>query len=382
MKFRPRHGEAQGQILPLFALAVVGIISMSALIIEGGNAFAQQRIAQNAADATANAGTLVIAQKLSGASRTGDDVYNAVVASAAANSLENPVAVYTDNFGVPFSPEIVVASGGAMPDDARGVRVVGDRVVPTSLARVIGINTMKASAEATAIAGAASAGCPPDTACGLLPITFPVQISVCDGSGRLTGIGGAGDLWQMVEPPLTPDKESILPLCKTAPGAVGWLDLNPGANLAEEIVTPVNDFSYPTWVQTQPGNPNSIEDEINDNYAGKLVLIPLFDGVCRFDPGPTTPCPPADSHVDPVGNNTWYHIPYLTALVLDEAIIQGSNVDDCNNHNVQATPQLISSTPEFLGCLTGWLVDYVLPGEVDPTTTIDETTVIAMQLIK
>jgi len=377
-----RDTAPRGQVLVIFAVALVAIVAIAALILEGGQAFAQQRIAQNGADAAANAGAVVIAQHLKGApAATGDAVNTAVSTSTTANELLNPVAVYTDNVGVPLSPTVTVAAGTAIPANARGVKVTGDRVMGTTLARVIGINSLTASAEATAIAGAASGGCPPDTACGLLPVTFPVQISVCDGSGRLTGIGQPGDLWQIVQPPLTAGNESIVPLCKTAPGAVGWLDLQPGVNLAGEIVTPLNDFDYPSWVQTQPGNPNSVEDEINNNYAGKVVLIPMFDGTCRIKPATgSTPCPSAQQGVDPVGNNTYYHIPYLAAFHLDTAIIQGANVATCNAH--AGTPKLIASTPQFLGCLTGWFVDYVLPGEVDPFTTIHPETTVAIQLIK
>jgi putative Flp pilus-assembly TadE/G-like protein len=383
MTRRQARANDPGQIIVLFALALLALVAMGGLVIEAGNAFAQQRIAQNGADAAANAGTLVVAQKLSGDAKTGDEVFNAVAASAAANELSNPVAVYTDNIGEPLVPTVTVALGTDIPPNGRGVKVTGDRISGTTLAGLLGIDSLKASAEATAIAGAASGGCPPDTSCGLIPVAFPVQISLCDGSGRLTGIGEPGDLWEIVKPPLTPEKESIVPLCKTAAGAVGWLDLQAGVNLPNEIETPLNDFGYPSWVQTQPGDPNSVEDELNDNYAGKTILIPMFDAVCRSEP-PTgyDPCPLADQGVDPIGNNTYYHVPYLASFHLDEAIIQGANVDDCNNHNPLAEPQLISTTPEFLGCLTGWFVDYVLPGEVDPDTTIDDTTVVAIQLVK
>jgi hypothetical protein len=374
------ESSPRGQIIVIFALALVTIVAMGALILEAGNAFAQQRIAQNGADATANAGTIVIAQSLKGVPRTGDDVFNAVSSSATANDLQNPVAVYTDNVGVPLSPTVTVAIGTAIPADARGVKVTGDRVVGTTLARAIGITQLTASAEATAIAGAASGGCPPDTACGLLPVTFPVSIEFCDGSGRW--MGNTGDPWEIVATP-SASNESILPLCKISEGAIGWLDLQPSENLAGEIVTPLNDFDYPSWVQTQPGNPNSVEDELNDNYAGKIILIPMFDGTCKIKPATgSTPCPAAEKGVDPTGNNTYYHIPYLASFLLDRAMTQGANVDECNDHNPLATPQLIGTTPDFLGCLTGWFVDYVLPGEVDPFTTINAETVVAIQLIK
>ena len=301
------HG---GQVLVVFVLAVVAIIAMVSLIVDGGSVFAQQRVAQNGADATANAGTIVIAEKLSGATRTGDQVAAAVAAAAAANGLQGATSVYTDAFGVPFSPAVTVAAGTSIPDNARGVKATGNRVVATTLARVIGINTLTASAEATAIAGAHSGGCVPDAPCTLFPVTVPITTQICDGSGRFTGIGGPGDIWPLAVEPLTATNESILPLCKLSPGAVGWLDLGPG-NLAQEISTPRGAIDIPAWVQTQPGNPNSVEGELNA-YMGQMVLIPMFDGTCRSNPGSGSAiCPTADQGVDPtaVGNNTWYHIP-------------------------------------------------------------------------
>lgn len=380
MNGRSIRAADSGQIIVIFAIALVALVAVVALVIEAGNGFAQQRIAQNGADSTANAGVIQIAQALSGSANDGDDVANAVAAAATANELQNVVAVYTNNVGVPLSPQVVVAVGTDIPTDARGVKVTGDRITGTTVGGVLGINEIKASAEATAIAGAASGGCPPDTSCGLIPVTFPVSVEFCDGSGRW--LGETGDPWPVVTNP-TPANETILPLCKLSEGAIGWLDLQPSENLQGEIVTPLNAFDYPSWVQTQPGDPNSVEDEINDNYSGKIVLIPMFDGTCKIKPATgSTPCPAAEKGVDPTGNNTYYHIPYLGAFLLDEAIIQGANVDDCNDHNPAATPQLISTTPEFLGCLTGWIVDYVLPGEIDPDTTIDENTVVGIQLIK
>ena len=378
-EFRPTGRS--GQVLVVFVISVVAIIGMVGLVIEGGNLFAQQRIAQNATDSTANAGTVVIAEKLSGAIRTGDDVAAAVAAAAAANNLQNPIALYTDNFGVPLSPQVVVAAGTPLPANARGVKATGDRVIETSMARVLGINSLTASAEATAIAGAHSGGCVPDSPCTLLPVTVPITTQICDGSGRFTGIGGPGDLWQIAQEPLGPGNEAILPLCKLAPGAIGWLDLGPG-NLAQEISTPRGAIQIPAWVQTQPGNPNSVENELNA-YMGDIVLIPLFDGTCRSNPGSGSAiCPTADEGVDPTtgGNNTWYHIPYLAAFVLDRAYVQGANVNACAT--APGTPTVNPSTPDFLGCLKGWFVDYLYPGDVDPTATIDDATVVSVQLIK
>ena len=56
----------RGQIIVIAALAMIALIGGVSLVLEGGNAYAHQRIAQNAADSVANAGATVIAKRLSG----------------------------------------------------------------------------------------------------------------------------------------------------------------------------------------------------------------------------------------------------------------------------------------------------------------------------
>ena len=141
----------------IFALGVFGMIAMVALIIEGGNVFAQQRIAQNGSDSAATSGALVVAEKLSGATRSGADVANAVNASATANSVTVTSAEYTDDFGRPIGA--TVDPTGPIPPNARGVLVTSDRVADTTFGKILSVNTMRASAEATVVAGALSLQC-------------------------------------------------------------------------------------------------------------------------------------------------------------------------------------------------------------------------------
>ena len=101
-----RPERAKGQVIVVFALALVAIIGMVGLVIDGAAAFAQQRVAQNGADGTATAGTVVIAEKLSGATRTGAQVRAAVDAVAAANGLGSVDAEYTDDYGQPIGQAI------------------------------------------------------------------------------------------------------------------------------------------------------------------------------------------------------------------------------------------------------------------------------------
>lgn len=55
-------GRDRAQTLVLVALALGALIGLAALAIDGGNAYAQRRRAQNAADAGAIAGTRALWQ--------------------------------------------------------------------------------------------------------------------------------------------------------------------------------------------------------------------------------------------------------------------------------------------------------------------------------
>src|SRR5882757_329136 len=52
----PARSDARGQIIVVFALALVTIIGMVGLVIDGGGAFAQRRTEQKVADLAAIAG--------------------------------------------------------------------------------------------------------------------------------------------------------------------------------------------------------------------------------------------------------------------------------------------------------------------------------------
>ena len=392
-------------MIVIAALAMVVIIGMVGLIIDGGAVFAQQRVAQNAADAASTAGTLIVAENLGSLTniRNQHDVFVAVSAMAAKNGLGGLTAVYTDDIGQPIGVD-VTDTALAIPDSARGVRVGGQRIVSTTFSGVLGFTTLTASAEATVVAGKASGECVVDEdGCTLLPLTFPVQVSECDSSGNLIPgdwIGApppgpnAGDpYWPLVGQESLPStanptgdttKMAILPLCKHSSGgsgAFGWLDLDPNIpNLAGEINGPLTVVvDIPDWFQEQPGNPNSVDDELSQ-YIGSTVLIPLNNGACRVDPAPSAICPQAGS--DPVGNNTWYYVHTLANFYLQQVNVQGSNTSACSNPPGSPTVPTTGGTG-FLGCIKGWFVNYVTSGPIVPGGDINRGhTSIAIQLIK
>ena len=351
---------------------------MAGLVIDGGNLLGQQRIAQNGADAAANAGTLVIAESLAGPARSGQNVLDAISASAAANGLGNVSAEYTDGFGNSLG---ITVAGGSIPSGARGVNVGGDRSVGTTLVRAVGITQLTASADATAVAGALATF----SGGGVLPVTFPVAISDCDGGGSYRP-GSAP--WPIVDANARDagnDGNMVtVPLCRTSEGSVGWLDLGSG-NLEDQIVNgpgPGVSIPIPAWLQTKTGNMNNVENAINNNYADTPVLIPMFDDTCKVDPGGNLLACPADKKgTNPSGNNTWYHVPYFTNFWVYQAYIQGANLNQCTSK--PGTPETIDpSSPGFLGCIKGWFVEYVYDGPIDPNREITSDTAIGIQLIR
>ena len=183
---------------------------MVGLVIDGGTLFAQQRVAQNGADAAATAGTLVIAENLGAATdiRKEQDVYLAVTQIATKNGLAGLAAEYTDDLGNPIGVNVTADPSATLPIPAaaRGVRATGSRDVSATFTRVVGFNQLTATAEATVVAGKASGESVLDETdgCTLLPLTFPVQVSQCDSHGVL--IPGN---WIGAPPP-------------TAPGAPYW----------------------------------------------------------------------------------------------------------------------------------------------------------------
>lgn len=403
MNASSRHDRPRGQIIVIAAIALVAIVGMTGLVIDGGALFAQQRTAQNGSDAAATAGAVVIAENLGSSTdiRTNQDVWGAIDAITVDNGLQGWSAEYTDDFGSPIGVS-VTDTAGEIPPNARGVRASGSRGVDTTFSRIFGFDQLQATARATVVAGALSGECVLDEdGCTLLPVTFPIQVYQCDAGGDLIpgpwigqpppGADPSDPYWPTVGAESLPgsasfpngdtSKMAILPLCRSASGgsgAFGWLDLAAGMNLKDEIAGPLNTtVDIPDWFQTQPGTPNSVEDELLAYYR-KPVLLPLNNGACREDPGATSVC--SRPGTDPAGNNTWYYVHTLAVFYIEHVFVQGSNVDQCASAPGLYPPPTTSGG--FLGCLKGWFVNYVTSGPITPGEPIVRgQTSIGIQLI-
>lgn len=379
---KPVAPRAQrGQVLVIVAMGMVVIVAMVGLVIDGGYAWIRQRDTQNGADAVAKAGTIVVQHYLAGDSPAPNDydVACAADAAAASNGVVIEAAEYTDFQGDPLVPAMAVGTcvtdlGVGIPARAQGVKARTSETFETFLMPVIGVPQLTTIADAIAVVGE-----PAVIYGGALPVTFPHSSEICD---RLNPVEFT--IREDDRNPLTPwapyeiideadadsDNLAIVPLCDIAPGSVGWLDWDCGQNLKQAVADPCEGtIPIPAWVHTQPGNVNSLEDELN-TYAGPatevgdatrddaVLALPIHDFTCDEDvpdPDPPSGCP---SFVDwsGNGNNLYYHIPYWVGFKLDQAYT-GGNDPECGE--TPGSPLLENPDPPGkVGCLKGWFVDY------------------------
>lgn len=401
-----RRDGQRGQSLVLFAGALVALLAATALVVDVGNVWAQQRATQNGTDASAEAGTIVLSQyfECTGgctapavtpkncptvtANAWDLAICEATYAMAAADNVALSGAKYVDATGT-----IVLGNvgGGAFPLLAQGVRALGTRNVSTSFARVVGVNSWTVSTQATAVTAVASALCPTGTACNIFPITVPVTVPTCDNSGKLQ----PGDTnWPIVgNAGMTGDNESIVPVCKNqsntyggiSAGSVGWLDLttalgvtlNPNApgcggngagNITAQITgTCITGLSFPTWIQTISGGTGKggpgVDTALNA-YSGDLVAIPQFDGTCNEKPTVATSDAAADCAAvggtlgGAVGVNTWYHIPGYYNMKFDQAYMDANARKACTQY--PGKPLMDQKGGD--ACFKGWWTEGFLPG--------------------
>jgi Flp pilus assembly protein TadG len=379
------RGRERGQVLAIGAVLILTLIFMSALILEGGNAYAQQRVTQNGSDAAANAGAVILAQRLGGYTETDADVLSAVTTIAGANSIATFTAEYTDINGKILDssgavasssgqPPAVVGQVGSIPTNAAGVHFGGTRSFGTLFGRSLGFNSIDASADATAVTGRLLGG-------AFLPVIFPVSISACDNSGVTEPF--TQDEWTTSSAPASPGgyptgPEYIIPLCKTnaqgnGGGSFQILDLDPNKTCLEEVQQPpfITWTSFPVQVHVDVGNncAKPIADEVNANLHLKPVLIPICQGGCVPQGG---------------GNNAYYDVVGVTAFYIDYMFDSNSqNNPDCQGGVGSGGDPLINVIEGngSSSCVHGWFVQIIRAGPVG-SGTIAPTDSIGVQLIK
>ena len=405
---RTRHRHEAGQILVIMALAIAVLLAAAALVIDGGNAYAQQRWTQNGVDASAEAGATQLARRMSGVSISDTDVLSAVNVAAGDNEITTvDSAQYTDRFGAVLG----TVGSGSIPSSAQGVKVGGSRDFDTYLAGIIGATQWRSSATATAITGYAD-----ESGFGnVIPLTFPILLTQCESGGGSTkiwfpddGITQApdnppfGTSW-----PFGPNNMVAIPLCSNGPGNVGWIDWTGGGGGLAEVEQFIRGqklsppISTPKWYEVTETGGKTALDAPMDIWEGKDIVLPIFHaeaddpstgfneelmGTCDAAPGGSrtllSDCPTADIGANGLG---WYYLVTFGVFHLEHAYISGNHQNECN----AAYPTLVSpaSPPDAVNlennCLIGYFKDRVVAanmtvGSMTPTSRFQP---LAIQLI-
>jgi Flp pilus assembly protein TadG len=150
---RPRREGERGQILVLFTIAIVVIIGMLGLVLDGGSAFAQRRDEQNVADLAALAGADAYMTASGDKTAAARDAANLV---ASRNGYVANVAT-----GVAVDIEIAPEASGAT------VKVTVTKPHANNFSTILGMPTWGVSAKASA-----QAALRPNGALGAMPLLF------------------------------------------------------------------------------------------------------------------------------------------------------------------------------------------------------------------
>ena len=303
------HTQPRGQSLVLLAGISIALLIFMALIIDGGNAYAMRRLAQNASDAGAMAGARTLCV-------TG----NQALARASANSyaVQNNEARLANL--VSQTANVSVADGL--------VDVITSIQYTTFFARIIGMEQMTAVAEAQAGCFNPGAGegiipiawkclepgpdTPPDIDCDLTFADEDENCALYDEDYKYYVFINSPDVPFVCEEwdPETqyPEEPYIVLVCDTNDdGTIDieivntlqpqkswmWVDLTgSSADAADlkEIVKGDDDVSIkvPVWVQDASGNKVAIYDAVYDYHDDDTIAVPVYDKTC-MGPDPSDP---------------------------------------------------------------------------------------------
>jgi Flp pilus assembly protein TadG len=255
----------QGQILVIFALALIVIIGMVGLVLDGGSAFAQRRAEQNAADLASLAGANAYLHE----SQSGFGNHTSWQATAKAAAI---TAATRNGFATATGATISVPDFEVM---SSGYRVRVNITAPhvNSFARVLGAASWDVSVTAAAITGSI------DTAVGAAPWTMHMDAFNADGSPKYHS-GNPHDFGEV---------NGDYP---EGQGDIAWTDFNGNNNVNTNEVRGIIDgtnvvtatFDFDQYLgQHNSGNHTALYSDVHQYLAGKTIPVPITG------PGPCSP---------------------------------------------------------------------------------------------
>jgi Flp pilus assembly protein TadG len=287
----PETAPGRGQILVLFALALVAIVAVVGLILDGGATFAQRRGQQNAADMAALAGANDYLLNNSATTAT---------ARAKAVALQNG---YADAVGA-----ITV---GVTIDTTNGAAVTVNISAPhqNNFASIVGMPTWTVSTTATALTGF------PDTATGAAPFIMSVDAFGTNGqplplygtAASPYNFGGCGDV-------------------PAGPGEFAWTNYGTGnvdtaqvRNIIDGSLVITKTIQFGTYIgQHNQGCHTALYSPVATYLTGQDVPIPIVDHNGNFQGWATFHVTGAD------GANGKYISGYFVSNFVDQLLTVGN----------------------------------------------------------
>lgn len=293
---RVLHHE-HGQSLAIMAGAMVALVALTGLATDGGYAYVQRRVVQNATEAASLAGANVLAEEGEWVKNAGftvtrpeeKEILKQALASAEVNGVPDsaPADDYTnENITVHYvnldgSRGAQLGNNLLMPGVA-GIEVRSELPFETFFIRLIGFEKLRADAvtRATLLSvGSTSYG---------FPLTIKdTEAEACEQSGEPCRLFDHKDK-------------------KRGPGNWSWLDIIGGDNgggtneLREVIRNQNGNLKVDAWSRSETGTICAAQDEVSKLVnKNAVVVIPIFD---RTN--------------DAGGTNLEYHIVKLAAFKL------------------------------------------------------------------
>jgi hypothetical protein len=271
------------QVLVVFAISVVSILTMVGLLYSFGLVLAQRRALQTAADASSLSGAWQVLLELASDNRSDGAVVSAIVQFATANGVPSDgtaadasyiSAVYLDSSGASLTP---VGGGGIFPVAARGVGVTVKNQVPTILPSFLKVWQVLVQDSASAVAKPSST-----------PVAANAVIPVAVLASDVRSAYSAHASYDLFTHPMSSGQPPTLDLAASGAPTFG----SPAANMQDW-----SDGQHTaSWQLSQPGNVNlasaayydSIAAGLHDNVRRQglvdasgatyaLVTLPVYD---------------------------------------------------------------------------------------------------------